>query len=128
MVSIFEQLRSIVGDDSISDNEYIRYSYSKTGDSVYQEMPDYVIRPKTTEEVSEILQLANKEKIPVVPRGGGAGLMAGAVSHRKGIVLDMTSMRKIIDINIEDQVVTAECGITWAELNTELFKKGFYTG
>ena len=128
MPSVFERLRKIVGEDYISDNEYIRYSYSKTGDSVYQEMPDYVIRPKTTEEISEILQIANKEKVPVVPRGGGAGLMAGALAHRKGIVLDITGMRKIIDINIEDQVVTTECGITWAELNTELFKKGFYTG
>lgn len=127
-MSIFERLRAIVGDEYISNNQYIRYSYSKTGDGVYQETPDYVIRPKSAEEISEIMQLANKEKIPVVPRGGGAGLMAGAIPHRKGIVLDMTGMRRIIDINIEDQVVTTECGITWAELNKELFKKGFYTG
>ena len=128
MESIYNQLCSIVGNDHVSNNEYINYSYSKSADPIYQSIPDYVIQPSSPEEISEILKIANKEKVPVVPRGGGAGLMAGAVSHRKGIVLDMTSMRKIIDINIEDQVVTAECGITWAELNTELFKKGFYTG
>jgi len=128
MVSIFDQLCVIVGENSTSNNKYIRYSYSKTGDSIYQEVPDYVVRPITTSEVSEIVQLANKEKIPIVPRGGGAGLMAGAVAHRGGIVLDMTGMRHIIDINLNDQVVTVECGITWAELNKELYKKGFYTG
>lgn len=127
-MAILNQLREIVGADSVSDNEYIRYCYSKDADAVYQEIPDYVVRPKTTEEVSEILRLANRELVPVVPRGGGAGLMGGAVPHRGGIVLDMTGMNKVIEINIEDQVVTAECGITWAALNGELFKKGFYTG
>jgi len=128
LTAIYNKLRTIVGPDDLSIDKYIRYAYSKTGDSVYQAIPDYVVRPKTAEEVSEILQIANKEKIAVVPRGGGAGLMAGAVAHRGGIILDMTGMRRIIDINIEDQVVTVECGITWAELNTELFKQGFYTG
>lgn len=128
MTTVFDQLKNIVGDDYVSDDKYIRYSYSKTGDSLYKSVPDYVIRPKSTEEISEILQVANKEKIPVVPRGGGAGLMAGAIAHHGGIILDMTSMNKIEDINIEDQVVTCEVGITWAELNSELFKIGFYTG
>ncbi|MHA1270546.1 MAG: FAD-binding oxidoreductase [Candidatus Helarchaeota archaeon] len=128
MNEIYKKLMNMVGEDSISDNEYIRYCYSKTGDSVYQSIPDYVIRPKTTEEVSEIMQLANKEKIPVVPRGGGAGLFAGAVAHHGGIILDMTGMDKIIDINFENHCVTVECGITWAKLNTELFKHGYYTG
>ncbi|MHA1379765.1 MAG: FAD-binding oxidoreductase [Candidatus Helarchaeota archaeon] len=127
MTIVFEKLKKIVGND-VTDNVYIRYTYSKTGDSIYQELPDYVIRPKTSEEISEILQLANEERIPVVPRGGGAGLFAGAVPHYKGIVLDMTSMNNIIDINIEDQVVTTECGITWAALNAKLMEKGFYTG
>ncbi len=128
MTSIFEKLQKIVGIDSVTNNEYVRYCYSKTGDCIYQELPDFVIRPRTSEEISDILHIANKEEIPVVPRGGGAGLFGGAVPHYKGIVIDMTSMNKIIEINIEDQVVTAECGITWAELNTELLKKGFYTG
>jgi len=128
MTSVFEKLKSIVGEDYVSDNKTVRYTYSRTGDSVYRVMPDYVIRPNSTEEISNIMQLANTEKIPVVPRGGGAGLMAGAVAHHNGIVLDMTSMNKIIDINLEDQVVTCECGITWAELNSELYKKGYYTG
>jgi len=128
MTAVYEKLRKIVGPDLVTNDEYIRYTYSKTADAVYQHMPDYVVRPKTPEEVAEILRMANQEKVPVVPRGGGAGLMAGAVPHRGGIVLDMTEMRKIIEINIEDQVVTVECGITWAELNKELYKKGFYTG
>ena len=128
MTSIFKDLKKIVGENSISDNEYIRYCYSKTGDAIYQSIPDFVIRPNSTEEVSEIMQIVNKEKIPVVPRGGGAGLFAGAVAHRGGIVLDMTSLKRIIDINYENHCVTVECGITWAELNTELFKHGYYTG
>ncbi|MBD3229938.1 MAG: FAD-binding protein [Candidatus Lokiarchaeota archaeon] len=128
MTSVFEKLRDIVGEDRASDSEYIRYTYSKTGDGIYQSMPDYVVRPKSSEEVSEIMQIANKEKIPIIPRGGGAGLFAGAVAHYGGIILDMTGMKKIIDINHENHCVTVECGITWAELNTELYKHGFYTG
>jgi len=128
MANIIDKLIEIVGEDYATDDEYIRYCYSKTGDPLFQSMPDYVVRPKSTEEVSEIMQIANKEKIPVIPRGGGAGLFGGAIAHRGGIILDMTAMNKIIDINFENHCVTVECGITWAELNAELFKHGYYTG
>ncbi|MHA1377945.1 MAG: FAD-binding oxidoreductase [Candidatus Helarchaeota archaeon] len=128
-VTIFEALKRIVTENFVSMDEYIRYAYSKTVDLFLKGMPDYVIRPRTSEEISEIMQMANKYNIPVYPRGGGAGEMGGAKPIGEGgIVMDMTRMRKILDIDLENQTVTAECGITWAELNNELFKKGYYSG
>ncbi|MHA1301140.1 MAG: FAD-binding oxidoreductase [Candidatus Helarchaeota archaeon] len=128
-VSIYNELKRIVTENFVSMDDYIRYCYSKTVDLFLKGTPDYIVRPGTPEEISEIMQLANKSKIPVFPRGGGAGEMGGAKPIGDGgIVMDMTRMRKIIDIDLENHTVTAECGITWAELNNELFKKGFYTG
>lgn len=128
-MDFFEELKRIVTENYVSMDEYVRYSYSKTVDLFLKGMPDYVIRPGTPEEVSEILQLADRNSIPVYPRGGGAGEMGGAKPIGDvGIVMDMTRMRKILDIDLENHTVTAECSITWAELNNELFKKGFYTG
>ena len=128
-VNIFNELKRIVTENFVSMDQYVRYSYSRTVDLFLKGTPDYVVRPGSAEEVSEILQTANKYKIPVYPRGGGAGEMGGAKPIGDGgIVMDMTRMRKILDIDLENYTVTAECGITWAELNTELFKKGFYTG
>jgi len=125
-----ETMRKIVGKDYVSDADFIRMSYGKgISGGLIEKRPDYVIRPNSVEEISEILKMANAEKIPVIPRGGGAGLLGGVLPLTSGgIVLDMTRMDQILDFNEDNLTVTAECGITWAQLNNFLLERGYYTG
>ena len=91
-------------------------------------IPDMVVRPKTTEEVAEIVKEANKVKKSVVPRGGGT-CPAYFTKYQKGaIVLDLTRMSDIVEINEKEMTVTVQCGATWAKLYSELRKKGWRVG
>lgn len=88
--------------------------------------PDYVVFPKTTDEVSQVLAYANKHLIPVTTRGAGTGLAGGAVPVRGGILLDMSQMNQILSIDINDIQVTVEPGLVADKLNETLKPYGFF--
>ncbi|MHA1273359.1 MAG: FAD-binding oxidoreductase [Promethearchaeota archaeon] len=129
--NVYEQVENVVGTKYVTDSKPILYSYSMNCDAVLQGIPDIVVRPGSSEEVSEILKIANKEKIKVIPRGGGADLTGGAKPIGDGgIVIDLTRMDKILDIDEENRIVTVETGISWSQLCEQLSKvgPGYYTG
>lgn len=85
---------------------------------------DFVVRPDTTEEVERIVQIASDYRIPVVPRGGGSGTQGGTFAPYGGIALDLGRMNRIVDIDEDSLVVTAEAGLEGPVLEEELNKKG----
>jgi glycolate oxidase len=87
-------------------------------------MPAAVVLPRTAEQVSEIVKLANRHRIPLVPRAGGTGLADGAVPLRGGIVVDVKLMNQIKDIDLVDRTVTVGPGINMMTLNRELKQYG----
>jgi alkyldihydroxyacetonephosphate synthase len=87
--------------------------------------PDIMVFPETTEQVSRVLKLANTYRIPVTPRGGGAGDTCGALPIYGGIVLDLGKMDKVLTIDGNNFSVTAETGIYQCDLEEALNKKGF---
>ncbi len=122
---IIEELRAIVGKDSVTDDPAELYCYSF--DSSYvRGSADYVVRPKSTEEVAAIVRLASKHNVPIVPRGSASGLTGGSVPVKGGIVLDMTAMDRILELEIENLQVVIEPGIVHKDLNNELNKHGFF--
>nr|MDO8086075.1 FAD-binding oxidoreductase [Candidatus Sigynarchaeum springense] len=127
----FEKIAAIVGSRFVSDSPAICYSYSMNCDTVLQGIPDLVARPGNALEVAEILKVANQLKIAVVPRGGGADLTGGAKPiGNGGLVLDLTRMKAVLDVDEKNQVVTVETGISWSELCEHLrhVGPGYYTG
>jgi len=131
ILNVYEQIENIVGTKYVTNSETICYAYSMNCDTVLQGIPDIVVRPGTAQDVSEILKVANKEKIKVIPRGGGADLTGGAKPIGDGgIVIDLTRMDKILDIDEANRIVTVEAGISWSQLCEQLSKVGvgYYTG
>ncbi len=129
-MNVLDAIKEIVGSEYVSDADFILQSYGKGIDGgLVEKRPDMVIRPKSPEEIAEILKIANVEKIPVIPRGGGADLLEGILPLKAGgIVIDTTRMNKILDFNENTLTITVQCGITWAQLNNFLFERGYYTG
>ncbi len=129
-MGLYDELVKIVGNKYCSDKDYINISYSRGLDPVLPEIiPQIVIRPESTEQVSEIVKIANKYKAPILPRGGGCGLMGGSKPiSEETILVDMKRMNKILDIDEDNHCVTVQCGINWSQLNARLFDKGYYTG
>ena len=124
----YQEIENAIGPDYITDKDFMKAAYSRNVDPAFPDRwADLIVRPSSTEEVSEIVKIANKYKIPIVPRGGGADLVGGSVTQG-GILVDLTRMNNILEINEEDYYCVVECGITWGALVSNLHEKGLTTG
>ena len=129
--AIVSELAEIVGEGAlITDPERMEpYSHDEVAEPEYAAMPEVVVRPRTAEEIAKIMQLANREKIPVTPRGAGSGLSGGAVPIYGGILLSVERMNEILEIDEENMMVVVEAGVVTNEINEQLADKGlFYAG
>ncbi len=124
-MNLLKKLQDIVTPSRISDDPAELYCYSSDA-SYITGTPDYVVMPCTTAEVSKIVKLAHKHRIPITARGAGTGLAGGAVPLQGGIVLDMSRMNKILDIDIRNLQVLVEPGLIHADLNRSLEPYGFF--
>ncbi|MFO8063105.1 MAG: FAD-linked oxidase C-terminal domain-containing protein [Spirochaetia bacterium] len=123
---IVDELIGILGERNvITDHEKLEtYSHDETPADVYGHMPDVAVTPTTSEEVAEVVKLANRELIPITPRGAGSGLSGGSIPHLGGISLSVEKMNKIIEIDYSNMVAVAEAGIVTNELNNAVAEKG----
>ena len=125
---IYKEIENVVGSEYVTDKDFMKAAYSRNVDPAFPDRwADVIVRPETTEEVSEIVKIANKYKITIVPRGGGADLVGGSVS-KGGILIDLTRMDRIIEINEKDFYCVVECGVTWGKLISTLHPMGLTTG
>ncbi len=113
---ILKNLEEIVGKDFASNKSEELYIYSQDPGASEPRPVDFVVMPKSVEEVQKIVKLGNKEKIPLVPMGGGLTLSALVVPINGGIVIDMKRMDKIIEVNELSRYVLMEAGVTTGQL------------
>lgn len=129
MNAVIEALQKIVGAAYVATDKETCYVYSRDCSIEKGFIPDIVIRPNTTDEVSQVMKLVNEQKVPIYPRGAAASLvLMGVPLQANSIVMDLTRMNRIIELDEESMGVTVETGITWGELETTLKEKGWYTG
>lgn len=121
-MDIYSSLVDIVGTERVSNHAEELFIYSRDSGAQIPRSADYVVMPKTAEEVQSIINLANKEKIPVTPLGGGFTLSALVVPNKGGIVMDMKRMDKILEVNETNRYALIEAGVSQAELRTYLEK------
>ena len=126
---MIDSLKEIVGSDYVANDKETLYAYSRDTSPESGFFAEVIVRPKSTEEVSKIIKLANDTKTPIWPRGAATSLVFMGIPLKSGgIVLDLTRMNNVIEIDEDSMSVTAETGITWGKLENELKKKGWYTG
>jgi glycolate oxidase len=124
--SLITELKKIAGEQNVLTSKEDLTSYSYDGTAFWTHMPDVVVLPNTTEQISQIMKLANQQRIPVTPRGAGTNISGGSVPIKGGIVLCTTRMNKIIEINKTNLSVTAECGVVLQDLNIALAKEKLF--
>jgi len=129
---IVAELQSIVGDKNViyDDVEKLEaYAHDEVADPAFAHMPDVVVKPESAEEIAAIMKLANRELIPVTPRGAGSGLSGGAVPVYGGIVLSVERMNRILEIDRDNLVIVVEPGVVTNVINEVLKDDGlFYAG
>lgn len=125
-MKILDELNQVVSKERISTNATILEHHSKDESFHTPRLPDVVVFPKDTHEVSEIMKLAYRNEIPVVPFGVGSALEGQVIPLKGGISLDFQLMNKILEISPEDLLVRVQPGITRKQLNQELGKHGLF--
>jgi len=115
----------IVGKDNFTRNIIDLVSYSCDA-SEHSHRPLCAVFTETAEQIANLMKLANREDIPVTPRGAGTGLSGMAVPIKGGIILDLSRMNKILKISIEDRLAVVQPGVIYANLEKALALKGFF--
>lgn len=125
------ELRKILGEKNVTtDAEKMEpYSHDELTDPKYVRMPEVVVFPTTTEQVAEVVKLANAKVIPIIPRGAGTGLASAAVAFQGGIVLSLEKMNKVLELDKENMVMVVEPGATTGAVQEAANENGFlYAG
>jgi FAD/FMN-containing dehydrogenase len=122
MDTIYQALVDIVGDGYASYHREELFTYSKDLGTSEPKWPDYVAAPKTAEEVSQIVKMANREKVAVVPLGGGMSLAGLALPLKGGVALDLKRMDGIIEVNEKARYAVVEAGTSHGKLTAHLHK------
>ena len=124
--AVLEELRQIVGADNVIDGGEVFDSYAHDETVGLRADPEAVVRITSTEDVSAVLRLAQRERIPVTPRGGGYGLSGGAVPVHGGIVLAMEKMNRILEIDQKNLMVTVEPGVFTGDIHRAVEAEGLF--
>jgi glycolate oxidase len=131
-LAIIAELKTIVGEQHVLYGEpdrMVDYSHDEVADPAYAHMPEVVIKPDSAVQVSAIMRLANRELVPVTPRGAGSGLSGGAVPVYGGILLSLERMNRILEIDRENLVIVVEPGVITNDVNEAIKEYGlFYAG
>ena len=125
MSELLEQLRKAVGESHVVPGEAVHADYTHDEAlTIVPVVPLALVLPGSTGEVSEVLKLASEHGVPVVARGSGTGLSGAAVPVADGILLAFDRMKRIREIDTENQVAVVEPGVTLEQLNAELAPLG----
>jgi len=125
-LSLLDSFKKIVGEEFVFTDEesLLRYSHDETETLSF--LPAVVIKPRTAAEISSILTICNRERIPVTPRGAGTGLSGGALPHLGGVLLSTERMNTILSIDERNLQVTTEPGVITEVLQDAVKEKGLF--
>lgn len=124
MRELVSELKAILNESGVlsEPDDVASYSRDYTWDSLRLICPEpaaegcIVVRPESTEEVSEIIKLANRYRVPVIPRGGGTGIVAGSIPLQPSIIVSMERMNKITELDEENLMITCETAVRLKDL------------
>lgn len=111
-----DYLKTVIDPEMVFSGEQITEDYSHDELGGIKSFPDVLIRANSTEEISAVMKYANEHNIPVVVRGSGTGLVGAAVALRGGIMIETTSMNKILELDEENLTVTVQPGVLLMDL------------
>jgi glycolate oxidase len=123
---LLDRLRAVVGEGSILFNPDEVLVYECDGFVVDKKSPDVVVFPTTTEQVVAVVKICNEFDVPFVPRGAGTSLAGGCLPVGGGVMIALTRMKKILEVNYRDRYAIVEPGLVNVHLTQHLKGSGYH--
>ena len=123
---IFEELRAIVGPGALITSAEELHTYECDGLTNYRVLPGAVLLPDSTQQVQAILRVCHREKIPFVARGSGTGLSGGALPVAKGVLISLTRMNRILEVDLANARVVAEPGVVNLDVTGRVMARDYF--
>ena len=124
---LMQDLTSLAGKDNclFAQEDLLTYSYDASGERA-KALPDAVVLPMNTGQVSAVMAYAHEHGIPVVPRGAGSGLTGGSIPVNGGVVISLERMNKIVELDTENLCAVVETGVKTAQLQAAAAQEGLF--
>ncbi|MGI8950449.1 MAG: FAD-binding oxidoreductase [Chitinophagaceae bacterium] len=124
--ALFKQFKKIIGEQFVfADEENLqKYGHDETEHLLF--LPQIILKPRSAQEISAVMQICNKNKIPVTPRGAGTGLSGGALPHLGGVLISMERFNSIIEVDERNLQVTTEPGVITEVLQNAVKEKNLF--
>lgn len=119
------ELRDVLQDRVATDDDE-RTAHAKDCSSHAAHAPDVVVFPRSTSEVSQVVTICARHKLPIIPFGAGTAVEGGILALRGGVTIDLRGMNRILNIHTDDLDATVEAGVTRKTLNTQLAPSGLF--
>ncbi|MBI4481341.1 MAG: FAD-binding protein [Acidobacteria bacterium] len=123
---LIRQLKQIVGERYVLSDPAEMYVYECDGLTLHRKPPSLVVLPETAQQISEIVQLAEGRSIAYLARGAGTGLSGGALAVQGGLILQMSRMNRILEIDLDNRCVTVEPCVVNLDVSKAVLPHGFY--
>ena len=120
------ELEAIVGRDAVLSDPDELLVYESDGLTLFRALADFVVFPRSAEDVSAIVKIANREGVPFVARGAGTGLSGGCLPAEGGIVLSLMRMNRVLEVDYDNHVAVVEPGLVNLHLSWAVGARGYY--
>jgi glycolate oxidase len=120
------ELRHRLGREAVLSSPSDLVVYECDGYTIEKARPDVVVFPRSTQEVAEVVRLCNRHKVPVVPRGAGTSLAGGCLPIGGGVVVILTRMKRILQIDLRNRLALVEAGVLNLQLTRALAGTGYH--
>ncbi|MGQ0457831.1 MAG: FAD-linked oxidase C-terminal domain-containing protein [Hyphomicrobium sp.] len=124
--AIVEDLARLIGRAAVISDDDGRRAYETDALTAYRRMPLLVVLPRKTEEVAKVLRYCHDAGIKVIPRGAGTSLCGGALPTEDAVVLCISKMNRVLDVDYANRCVRVETGVTNLAISQRVAEKGFF--
>ena len=124
--NLINGLSTAIGSTNVIADPISLSVYECDGATLFKALPDVVVFPDTTKDVSKIVKIANEYQVPFVARGSGTGLSGGALPTNGGVVIAMNRMNRILEVDFENQQATIETGVVNLLLSQATLNQGYH--
>jgi glycolate oxidase len=125
-LTLRRELESLLGPGAVLSDPDELLTYESDGLTLFRALADFVVFPRSAEQVAAVVKLANREALPFVARGAGTGLSGGCLPAEGGIVISLMRMRRVLEVDYDNQIAVVEPGLVNLHLSWAVGPRGYH--